>query len=341
MPSFVSLSSSVFLLILVIFTGSCSETKVERFISDQDTNYSIDIRNISKQINQSPNNPELYYKRSKTFFFEDKYNQAIYDINFALKLDSVNPVYYYFKGNYIMAKDTVDANDAEDCYKMALKLKPDYTDAMTELALIYLAKQNYEEAGDLYTNINRKDPSNPNPYFYLGIIAKEMGDTFKAVSLFEKVLTYDDKYYNAIMQLGDLYAIKRDPKALLFFDRAIKLNEFSSEAYYAKGLYLQNNGLYKDASAMYETVARMNPAHILCRYNLAYINALFENYDIAMKHLNEVLDLAPDYADAYALRGKVNENLKRNQQAIEDYKKAIQLDENQTIAKERLKILSA
>jgi tetratricopeptide (TPR) repeat protein len=340
MPSFASLSSSVFLLILIIFTSSCSETKIERFISDKDTNYSIDIRNISRQINLSPNNPELYYKRSKTFFFEDQFNQAVYDINWALKLDSVNPVYYYFKGNYLMAKDTADANEAEECYKKALKFKPDYTDAMGELALIYLAKQNYEESENLYTNINRRDPSNPNPYFYLGIIAKERGDTFKAVSLFEKVLTYDDKYYNAIMQLGDLYAIKHNPKALLFFDRAIKLNEFSSEAYYAKGLYLQNEGLYKDASAMYETVTRLNPAHILCRYNLAYINALFENYDIAMKHLNEVLDLAPDYADAYALRGKVNENLKRKQQAIDDYKKAIELDGNQKIAIESLKKLS-
>lgn len=341
MPSFVSLSSSVFLLILIIFTSSCSESKIERFISDKDTNYSIDIRNISRQINLSPNNPELYYKRSKTFFFEDSFNQAIYDIDLALQLDSVNPVYYFFKGKYLMAKDTADANEAEDNYKIALKIKPDYTDAMGELALIYLAKQNYDESENLYTNINRKEPSNPNPYFYLGIIAKEKGDTFKAVELFEKVLVYDDKYYNAIMQLGNLYAVKADPKALLFFDRAIKLNEFSSEAYYAKGLYLQNEGLYKDAAAMYETVARLNPAHILCRYNLAYINALFENYGIAMNHLNEVIDLAPDYADAYALRGKVNESLNRKSQAIDDYKKAIELDENQSIAIASLKKLNA
>jgi len=37
----------------------------------------------------------------------------------------------------------------------------------------------------------------------------------------------------------------------------------SDEAMYAKGLYLQQHHLYKDAMKLYEAVARINPSHIL------------------------------------------------------------------------------
>src|SRR5690606_7952935 len=95
--------------------------------------------------------------------------------------------------------------------------------------------------------------------------------------------------------------------------------------------------LYKDASAMYETVARMNPAHVLCRYNLAYINGLFDNSEKAISLLDEVIDLSPEYADAYSLRGKMKERLKNSTGAFNDYKMALTLDENQKVASEGLK----
>ena len=327
----------ILFLLLLAGTSSCSKTGDERYISEYDTTYSLDIRNISKKINASPANPELYYTRSNTFYFEDNFKQALLDIDYALKLDSVNPLYFYSRGKYLMAGDTANAREAESSFKKAIGFKPDFTDALAELAKLYLAKQNYSGSEELYQRINKLDPSNPLSYFYLGIIAKEQGDTSKAILLFEKSLVYDDKYYNAIMQLGNIYAASHEPKALMFFDRAIKVNEFSDEALYAKGLYLQNENLYKDAVALYETVARMNPAHILCRYNLGYINGLFGNYAKAIEYLDQAIELAPDYADAYTLRGTMKEQLKNSTGAYNDYKHALQLDERQELAEKGLK----
>lgn len=325
------------LLLFVMVFASCKQSVSPRFISDQDTSYSPDIRSISKKINESPSNPELYYKRANAFFFEDNFKQAVLDIDYAIHLDSINPVYYYFKGKYLMSGDTANAQEAEKSYRKALKYKPDYVDAMSDLAHIYLAKQNYEEAEKLYKEVNRVEPSNVGSYFYMGVIAKEKGDSSSALKLFERALGYDDKHYNSIMQLGNLYAVRQDSKALLYFDRAIKINEFSDEAYYAKGLFLQKEGNYKDATAMYETVARINPGHILCRYNLGYIHAYFGNFGKAISYLDQAIDLAPEYADAYTLRGACKEKLKNNTGAYNDYKMALQLDPKQKIAEEALK----
>ena len=325
------------LISLLVFTQSCNKKTAQRYISETDTSYSLDIRNVSKKINADPANPELYYKRSNAFFFEDNFKQATLDIEYALQLDSVSPLYNFCRGKYLMAGDTANAKEAEISFLKAIKTDPKFFDAHLDLAKLYLAKQSYEKSQEAYTKANKLDPSNPTPYFYLGIIAKEMGDTSKAMLLFEKTLVYDSKHYNAIMQLGNFYAETHNRKALLFFDRAMEINEYSDEAMYAKGLFLQKDRKYKDAAALYATVAKINPSHILCRYNLGFIEALFDNYQKAITHLDETINLAPEYADAYALRGLMKEKLKNSTGAYNDYKNALLLDENQTKAKEGLK----
>jgi tetratricopeptide (TPR) repeat protein len=325
------------LLSLLVFTQSCNKKTAQRYISETDTSYSLDIRNVSKKINADPANPELYYKRSNAFFFEDNFKQASLDIEYALQLDSVSPLYNFCHGKYLMAGDTANAKEAEISFLKAIKTDPKFFDAHLDLAKLYLAKQSYEKSQEAYTNANKLDPSNPTPYFYLGIIAKEMGDTSKAMLLFEKTLVYDSKNYNAIMQLGNFYAETHNRKALLFFDRAMEINEYSDEAMYAKGLFLQKDRKYKDAAALYATVAKINPSHILCRYNLGFIEALFDNYQKAITHLDETINLAPEYADAYTLRGLMKEKLKNSTGAYNDYKNALLLDEGQLRAKEGLK----
>ena len=325
------------LLSLLVFTQSCNKKTAQRYISETDTSYSLDIRNVSKKINADPANPELYYKRSNAFFFEDNFKQATLDIEYALQLDSVSPLYNFCRGKYLMAGDTANAKEAEISFLKAIKTDPKFFDAHLDLAKLYLAKQSYEKSQEAYTKANKLDPSNPTPYFYLGIIAKEMGDTSKAMLLFEKTLVYDSKHYNAIMQLGNFYAETHNRKALLFFDRAMEINEYSDEAMYAKGLFLQKDRKYKDAAALYATVAKINPSHILCRYNLGFIEALFDNYQKAITHLDETINLAPEYADAYTLRGLMKEKLKNSTGAYNDYKNALLLDEGQLKAKEGLK----
>lgn len=337
---------------LLIAGTSCSKVQPARYISENDTTFSAEIRDVSKKINADPVNAELYFKRSNAFFYEDNFKQAVLDVEYAIALDSLNPIYHFNRGKYLMSGDTANAIEAEKSYKNAIRLASAFYkshsntseardqllfDTYTSLAYLLLAKQKYSEAEKDYTEANKINPSDPRPYFFMGIMAKEMKDTAKAIALFEKTLVYDTRHYDALMQLGNYYALKKDKKALLFFDRAHAVNEFSDEALYAKGLFLQNEGKYRDAAILYESVAKMNPTHIFCRYNLAYINGLFHNYKDAVKLLDETIELAPDYADAYALRGAMEERLNNSTGAFNDYNRALQLDENQKMAKEGIK----
>lgn len=330
-----------FLFILsFIVLESCQKSTSIRVISDTDTSYSEDIRAISAKINQSPSEPDLYFKRANTFYFENDIDEALIDIQYAIQLDSVNPMFELTKGKFLMSSDTANAKLAEQAFLKSIRLNPKGFEAYSELAFLYLAKQNYDDAQLYYTEASKIEPTNTTPFFYMGMIAKEIGDTAKAIQLFEKVLVYDSKHYNTIMQLGNYYAFKKDEKALLFFDRALAINEYSDEALYAKGLFLQKQGKFKDAVKLYETVYNVNPSHLYCRYNLGVINAMFGEYEEALKFINEIIDLEETYVDAYTLKGKVLESMKDIKGAKENYNKALSLDPQQSLATEGLKRLN-
>ncbi len=334
-------SICVFFVVLgiVLMTKGCSDKSNLRYISEKDTTYSADIRSISEKINRSPKNAELYYKRSKTFYFEENMRQAILDIDFAISIDSMNPLYEFKRGEYLISGDTANSKEAIKSFKKSLRLKPDYVDAMLVYGKLLIARQAYDEAKKVYFQCNKIDPSNPAPYFYLGLMAKEMKDTTNALDLFQKTLVFDGNYYDAIMHLGNYYALKKNEKALVFFERAMVINPYSDEPLYAKGLFLQNEHQYRDAAGIYEQVAKMNPSHILCRYNLAYINGVFKNYMKAEDLLDETIELDNNNADAYALRGFMKEKLNNHTSAMMDYQKALQIDKNQKSAEEGLKRL--
>jgi len=293
-----------------------------RVISDKDTSFSSDVRSISKKINNDPSNADLYFKRANTFFFEEKINDAVIDISYACVLDSMNPIYFFTKGQYLIAKDSADASLSEKSYLKAIALKKDYYDAHSNLAYLYLAKQKYPEAEAAYFEASKIDPSNPNPLFYLGMIAKETNDTAKALKYFEKTLAYDSKHYNALMQMGLYYAEKKDEKALLFLNNAIAVNEFSDEALYAKGLFLQKKGNYKEAILFYESVSRINPAHIFCRYNLAVLFAIQNDFENALKYIDEAIELDETNPDLFYLRAKINDSRNDPGKAKRDFEKA-------------------
>jgi len=327
------------LLIIVSVLACSSKGHMGRRIDENDTSFSKDIRDISARINKDPENAELYYRRGNTFFYQEKYKDALIDLETSVNLDSSNAVSHHLLAETILKLDTADSRKARYHLEKALKLKSDFADAKLTLSKLYIARQEYKKADDLLKSLTDNQDLADKAFLYLGISKKEQKDTVNALVYFEKAIQSNSNNYEAAMQTALIKAEQNDPLALQYFDRVIAMNEYSDEAFYGKGLLLQKQLKYKDAFIHYEKARTINPGHILATYNTAVLYNLFEDFEKAEEMCNKTLDLAPDYPNALALRGFSYEKRGDKKRAEVDYRKALESDHKNQMAILGLKAL--
>ena len=116
-------------------------------------------------------------------------------------------------------------------------------------------------------------------------------------------------------------------KALDYWNKAIRANPKSSEAYNNRGLAFYNLKRYQQAVKDYSQAIRMNPEDSIAYNNRG--NAYYEmlKYKPAETDYNKSIALNPQYANAYLNRGLGYYQMNKNDQACVDLKKACELKE--------------
>lgn len=312
------------------------KNEIKRYINPNDTKYSEDVRAMSQIINKNPKDAELYYKRANIFFVEHKYKEAIADINVAIELSPKSAFYFFKLAEYYMADDTAYAKGAEKAYLKSIELGPNQEEPHLKYAILLLAKQRYNETAEQLNAILNINPSNPDAMFYLGMVNKEVGDTAQAIKRFQEAANIDNNYYNAYMQLAMLYLEKEPQLALSYIDNAIRVNEFSDEAHYTKGLILEDRGEFVPAKEFYKRTIELNPQHRFAYFRLAYINAeIDKDFNKSLDYLDKLLTVDPDFVPGLHFRSAIYQHLKMYDKAYDDLKKASQLEpDNQEIKAE-------
>lgn len=328
------------MLFLLLGLAAC-KPEIQRYIADDDTSYSEDVRFASAKINKDPKNPELYYQRSNAFFFEDKFKDALADIEVSITISPNNAYYHFRKAEYLMAGDTADAIQAEKSYLKTIELEPEMEEARYRYGVLLFAKQKYEETAEQMNAIIKQNSANPDALFMIGMINKEKGDTIRAILRFQETVEANNTYYNAYMQLALLMIFDNPDLAMRYVDNALRVDEFSDEAHYTKGILLQNKGEFKAASEFYKRTTELNPGHRLAYYNLAYLETEMESGTLfkALDYLEKLLIIDPEYVPALHFRSAIYVSLKKFDAAKKDLRNAIEFEpDNQDLKDDLAKL---
>ena len=304
-------------------------------VEDELTNPQDMIENISQQIEQDTANAELYFKRSNLYMEEKDLNNAADDILKAMELDPENGKYYQIASEMLL-----DVNDAESAIRMlnrGLKAKPFDAPMRLQLAKYLFILEKHVEALKNIGIVIANEPTNPQAHFLKALIYKEKGNKKQAIQDLEKAVFYNPDYYDAYMQLGLLYSEQKDDLAVKYFDNAIRINQESSEALYAKGFHYQQQKNYAEAKGIYKTMLKKNPQQQNPLYNTGWILFQQDSIELAKKHFAMAVRVAPTFANAYHMRGLCSEVLGEPDAAIRDYEQALVFDEKHQNAKEALK----
>jgi tetratricopeptide (TPR) repeat protein len=315
----------IFITALVALLGACNSNNDKAFNKEQKQLVSSkSVTEISIEIEKDATNPELYYRRANVYFEEKMLDAALADIEQSLVLSADQPLYLFFKGRILYAMNKTQ--DAAIAYEKAVTIKPDFEEAQLKLAELYYIVKEHKKSMDLYNAILANNKSNTTALFFKGMNFKEIGDTASAIQTFQKTYEIDPNHYDAVMQLGNLYAGLKNKIALDYYVTASRLKPKSAEPPYAAGVFFQQNSDYKKAVKMYEQALKADEKYYQAYYNSALINMEIGRYSDAIVNLNTVVRLEPGLVDAYYMRGICYEAMKNKEDAIVNYQYTLELD---------------
>lgn len=320
-------------LSVLFFLTACSgkETKEEGSAPKNDSVLSKinspELIAINELLLKDSNNDSLYNRRARIYIGLKQFDEAIGDAGRALKIDSTKAKYYvtladvYFATNKTrLSKETLEAT---------IKKFPENTEALLKLAeLFYLVRQ-YENA---ITNINKAlkiDENMANAYYLKGSVFKEMGDTGKAISSLQTAIEQDNKFFDAFLDAGILYASRKNPLAFEYYDNALRLRPNAENVLFAKAKLLQDLNKIDESIVLYKEILLKNKDNTDVLYNLGAISlSKKKNNNEAIDYFSKAIAVNPQYAEAYFARGAGFEAIKDLENAKADYKMCLKLSPN-------------
>lgn len=326
---------SITLLISVL--PSCNKSS-KNYKMAHDTALSAETRAWSQKILDDPKRDDFYAERAMVLISNDRnYKLAIEDLETAIKLNPDKGIYMvkladaYFGNN--------QTYKAKETYLKAIDKNPHDPEVLFKMGQFYLFVKKYEDAKRYLNEVIKEDPGYPKVYFFMGQIFKETQDTVKALDYYKKAVQVDAGDYDACLQLGQLLTRQKNPEALRYLDAAINTDEGTDEAWYARGFYYQQKGDYVAALKDYQHTVTINPYHAFAYYNAGYIYFSQQNWKMAIRHFELSFRANEEFEKPIYMLGLTHESMNETTEALNYYKKCLQLNPDFALAKEGIQRL--
>lgn len=251
-----------------------------------------ELTKYTSQIENDPNNTDLYQMRSGIYQLLDRYDDAIEDITIAI---NSNP------------------NDAFN-YKRR--------------AEIYLLSGNYDDALKDCGNAIEKKLNDSIVYHIRANAYLKKGDFDKAIHDYTKAINLNPKDAGCYSDRADAFVKNREiEKALADYSKAIEIKP-SSHDHFERGQIYQAQKNYHYALDDYTASIKLDPDNYAAYFHRAEIHTLNKNYSEAKKDYTKAIEIEPNYIEwglAYGRRGVVNYELGEFYEAMADFERAPEL----------------
>jgi tetratricopeptide (TPR) repeat protein len=288
---------------------------------------SPELKEINKQILENPADAELYHKRAKVYFGLHELTEAVNDSKRAIRFDSTRAEYYmqlvdaYFSQN--------NTRLAKDLLEIIEKKFPGNTEALLKLAELYWLVRQYQKGIDYVNKALKIDENLAKGYYIKGSIYRESGDTSRAISSLETATEQDNKYEYAYHDLGVIYAARKHPLGLQYFESALRLNPSNESALYGRARLLQDLGELDAAINEYRKISEINKACAECYYNIGAIYVeLKKDNEKAIENFSRAIEINSEYPAAFFARGYTYAKMRNRSKAREDYQACLKLQPN-------------
>ncbi len=319
------------ILFLGFCIASCKNEEVRKDVIVQEAKdtsaFAQQIDSLSAILSKNPKNVPALHQRAKFYFQAKIFGKAYIDMAAVLEMDTTVPEYFLTLADLYFT--TGKSGNSKAALEKCLSIDPQNVKANLKLSELYLYVQNYKRSIEYADQALKSDVNNAKAYFIKGMNFKELGDTTKAISSFRTVIDQEPEYYDAFMQLGILFSIKKNPIALQYLNSALTLRPRSVEAMYSRALIFQENGKYNSAIEDYTHMLSIEPKNRSAHFNLGYIHQEYlKVFDEAIKHYDRAIASDSLYYQAFHNRGLCKERIGNVKAAELDFRAAMKISPN-------------
>ncbi len=201
----------------------------------------------------------------------------------------------------------------------------------SNLGLYYSKLERYPEAEQAYRVAIRLNPNYAIAYNNLGLLLDEkLGRFADAEAAYRMAIQLDPSAAIAYYNLGNLLRdAARHADAESAYRNAIELNLNDAAVFNnLGGLLAKDSTRHRDAEAAYRRAIELNPSYAVCYFNLGNLLANDSaRYSEAEDSFRKAIELDPNFASAYNNLGLLLDGkMSRHTEAEDVYRKALELD---------------
>jgi anaphase-promoting complex subunit 3 len=187
---------------------------------------------------------------------------------------------------------------------------------------------NRDEAEKAVTELLRKFPKDANLQMLLGNIKYTVGLLAEAATHYETALELDPSLCQSWYKLGVCYVRMGKLNEAL---RAFKKNVAAECGSHAMSFYwmgLINSFIGNDDNALeaFTLLHRESQESLLANFFLAQLRMRRNEHEEALRLLQELLAVSPEFAEVHYMMGMVYENMHKNIEAIQCFRKTMELN---------------
>jgi tetratricopeptide (TPR) repeat protein len=323
----------VFFVLVCLFVTSCNDgIKPEGKVTDNSTlSIQDSIAYLSEEITRNSSDYHLYKDRARLFLESGKIDPALRDINSAIELNQDDPEIFILLGDIYFILGQTD--NSLNSYKKAYSINPENVVPLLSLAEAYLVLQDYE-VSEKYLDLASSVDVNQAKTFYLkGILEMETGDTLSALTNLKIAGNIDTLYFDAFMQTGSLLSSLKDTTAVDFYQKALTAKPGDERAMFLTALAYQEKGNVDAALDLYEELITIYPDNKNALYNCGYLYMVeLEDFEQAITYYRQAIVVDPGFVSAVYNLGRTYEATGRYEEARLQYRQALELETNYSLA---------
>ncbi len=330
----------LWLMLFVAAVWACHPAAREQGETSRADSVRSAIAALDKEIGRKGTNPELYARRALLLLGEQQMEKAISDLNQAISLDNKNEEYYIILSDiYLLMGQPQKCSESLD---RALSIRPSSGKALLKKAKLNLILRDYPKTFQTLRTLLELDDYNPPAYYLRAVALLETGDTSAAVNELMKATGQNQQYYDAYLQLAELYSLRKDPLTESYLKNALNVRPGSREALYMLGMYYQETEQFEKAISTYGNLATVDTTLAAAPYNTGYIYLVFlKDFPTAAGFFTKALRRDSSYYEAWYNRGLSYELMGDHQRAEADYRMTLKVKVNYEKAVEGLNRLDA